>query len=96
MLLSLFTAIAAVVVVVYSVRSPVRNRLLQVALGFILGGALGNLYDRVSYGYVIDFLEIYLRSYHWPAFNIADSAISVGVVLLAFEIIRNEATSRAG
>src|SRR5438445_12021434 len=51
-LLSIFTAFGAVVVVVYSVRSPVRNRLLQVALGFILGGALGNLYDRISYGYV--------------------------------------------
>src|SRR5437870_11982780 len=60
-LLSLFTAIAAVIVVVYSVRSPVRNRLLQVALGFILGGALGNLYDRISYGYVIDFFEFYVR-----------------------------------
>src|ERR1043166_775854 len=94
-LLSLFTAIAAVVVVVYSVRSPVRNRMLQVALGFILGGALGNLYDRISFGYVIYFLELYVRSYHWPAFNVADSAISTGVVLLAFEIIRNETTSRA-
>lgn len=94
-LLSIFTAIAAIVVVVYSLKSPVRNRLLQVALGFILGGALGNLYDRISYGYVIDFIEIYFRDYHWPSFNIADSAISTGVVLLAFEIIRNETQSRA-
>jgi lipoprotein signal peptidase len=95
LLLSLFTAIAAVVVVVYSIRSPVRNRLLQVALGFILGGALGNLYDRMTYGYVIDFLEFYYRGYHWPSFNVADSAISTGVVLLAVEIIRNETTSRS-
>jgi len=93
-LLSLFTIVAVVVVIVYSVRSPVRNRLLQVALGFILGGALGNLYDRISYGYVIDFLEFYFHSYHWPAFNVADSAISTGVVLLAIEIVRNETTSR--
>jgi signal peptidase II len=93
-LLSLFTAVAAVVVVIYSVRSPVRNRLLQVALGFILGGALGNLYDRISYGYVVDFIEVYFRSYHWPSFNIADSAITTGVVLLAFEIIRNETEGR--
>jgi signal peptidase II len=93
-LLSLFTAIAAVLVVVYSIRSPVRNRLLQVALGFILGGALGNLYDRISYGYVVDFIEVYFRSYHWPSFNVADTAISTGVVLLAFEIIRNETQSR--
>jgi len=92
--LSLFTALAAVVVVVYSMRSPVRNRRLQLALGFILGGALGNLYDRITYGYVIDFIEVYFRNYHWPSFNVADSAISTGVVLLAFEIIRNEADSR--
>jgi len=75
-------------------RSPVRNRRLQLALGFILGGALGNLYDRISYGYVIDFIEVYFRNYHWPSFNVADSAISTGVVLLAFEILRNEADSR--
>ncbi len=94
MLLSLFTAVAAVVVVVYSLRSPAGDRLLQVALASILGGALGNLYDRVSYGYVIDFLEFYYRSYHWPSFNVADSAISTGVVLLAIEIVRNETHAR--
>lgn len=93
-LLSVFTAIAAVVVIVYSVRSPLCNRLLQVALGFILGGALGNLYDRLAYGYVIDFFEFYAGNYHWPAFNVADSAITAGVVLLALEIIRNEVPGR--
>ena len=93
-LLSLLTIVAAVVVVVYSVRSPVRNRLLQIALGFILGGALGNLYDRIRFGYVIDFLEFYFHSYHWPSFNVADSAISTGVVLLGIEIIRNETQTR--
>lgn len=94
-LLSLFTACAAIVVVTYSVRSPARNRLLQVALSLILGGALGNLYDRLSYGYVVDFLEFYLGNYHWPSFNVADSAISTGVALLALEIIRSEAPSRS-
>jgi signal peptidase II len=94
-LLSAFTAFAAVVVITYSVRSPVHNRLLQFALALILGGALGNLYDRLSYGYVVDFLEFYLGTYHWPAFNIADSAITVGVVLLALEILRSETPSRA-
>ena len=94
-LLSLFTAFAAVVVVTYSVRNPAGNRLLQVALGLILGGALGNLYDRLAYGYVVDFLELYAGSYHWPSFNVADAAISTGVVLLAIEIIRNEAPRKA-
>jgi signal peptidase II len=89
-LLSVFTACAAAVVVTYSVRSPARNRLLQIALALILGGALGNLYDRLAYGYVVDFLEFYAGSYHWPSFNVADSAISTGVALLALEIIRNE------
>src|SRR4051794_15849219 len=90
-LLSAFTACAVVIVMVYSFRSSIRNRLLQVALALILGGALGNLYDRLAYGYVVDFLEFYLRTYHWPSFNVADSAISIGVALLAIEIIRNEA-----
>jgi len=94
-LLSIFTACAAVVVVTYSVRSPARNWLLQIALSLILGGALGNLYDRLVYGYVVDFLELYAGSYHWPSFNVADSAISIGVALLALEIIRNEAPSRS-
>jgi signal peptidase II len=95
LLLSIFTGAAAILVIVYSLRVSPQNRLLQAALSLILGGALGNLYDRVKYGYVIDFLEWYAGPYHWPAFNIADSAISTGVVLLVIEIIRNEAPSRA-
>jgi signal peptidase II len=95
LLLSIFTAFAAIIVITYSVRSPARNRVLQIALALILGGALGNLYDRLAYKYVVDFLEFYVGSYHWPSFNIADSAISIGVALLALEIIRNESSSRA-
>ena len=59
--------------------------LLAVSLGLILGGAVGNLIDRVIYGYVIDFLDVYYQAYHWPVFNIADSAITVGVVFMLFE-----------
>ena len=95
LLLSVFTAFAAVIVIAYSVRNPAGHRLLQVALALILGGALGNLYDRLAYGYVVDFLEFYIRTYHWPAFNVADSAITIGVALLALEIIRNESPRRA-
>jgi signal peptidase II len=80
---------------VYSATSPARNRLLQGALALILGGALGNLYDRLTYGYVIDFVELYVGTYHWPAFNVADSAITTGVVLLGLEILRNENPGRA-
>ncbi len=59
----------------------------RVALGFIFGGAAGNLIDRARFGAVVDFLDFYWRDYHWPAFNLADSAISVGVALLAVRII---------
>lgn len=59
--------------------------LLAVALSLILGGAIGNLIDRVAYGYVIDFLDVYYQSWHWPAFNIADSAICIGVGLMVIE-----------
>jgi signal peptidase II len=93
-LLSIFSIGAAAVLILYSFRSPARNRVLQAALSLILGGALGNLYDRINYGYVIDFLEIYFRNYHWPAFNVADSAISTGVVLLALEILRHNEAPR--
>ncbi len=84
----LFTAVPLVVVVgviAYSLRLPADHRLTQVALALVLGGALGNLIDRVRFGYVIDFLDVYWGDYHWPAFNAADSAISIGVVLLLIE-----------
>jgi signal peptidase II len=90
---SIFAGGAAIGVVVYSLRSPAGNRLLQTGLSLILAGALGNVYDRITYGYVIDFLEFYFRSYHWPSFNVADSAITVGVALLALEILRNDRPS---
>ena len=70
------------------------RRLFQVALSMILAGAVGNLYDRIRYGYVIDFLEFYIGDYRWPSFNVADSAISTGVVLLALEIFRNDSSSK--
>jgi signal peptidase II len=64
--------------------------LLPVAFSFILGGALGNVYDRMVYGYVIDFLDLYYGSYHWPAFNIADSAIFIGAGLLIIDMFKNK------
>ena len=62
--------------------------LTGVALGLILGGAIGNLYDRVRFSYVVDFLEVKIVHYHWPDFNVADSAIVVGACLLLLEIFR--------
>lgn len=64
------------------------NLWLTYGLGLILGGAVGNLIDRALYGYVIDFLDFYVGSWHWPAFNIADSGISIGAALLIIEVFR--------
>ena len=58
------------------------------AIGLIFGGAVGNLVDRARFGAVVDFIDVYYRAWHWPAFNVADSAISVGVVLLALRLLR--------
>jgi signal peptidase II len=89
-LLAILTVGAVIGVIVYSWRTPLSQKLLQAALSLILAGALGNLYDRVRYGYVIDFIEIYFRDYRWPSFNVADSAITTGVALLAIEMFRKE------
>lgn len=59
-----------------------RERLLAVSLSLVIGGAVGNLLDRVLIGHVIDFLDFFYQSHHWPAFNVADMAISIGVVLM--------------
>jgi signal peptidase II len=58
------------------------------AIGLIFGGAVGNLIDRARFGAVVDFIDVYYRAWHWPAFNVADSAISVGVVLLALRLLK--------
>lgn len=61
------------------------------ALGLIFGGAVGNLIDRWRFGAVVDFIDVYWRAYHWPAFNVADSAISIGVALLALRLVTGNA-----
>ncbi len=64
------------------------GRVTRVALGLVFGGAVGNLIDRARFGAVVDFVDVYWRAWHWPAFNVADSAISVGVALLALRMLR--------
>jgi signal peptidase II len=64
------------------------NRLMSIALTLILGGALGNLYDRIVAGEVTDFIDLHYQELHWPVFNIADSAVSVGVFLLIIGLVR--------
>jgi signal peptidase II len=67
--------------------SPLKEKLQRLSLTLILGGALGNVIDRAWFGQVTDFLDVYVGSYHWPAFNVADSAISVGVCLIFMKLI---------
>jgi len=84
----LFTGLASVVTVVLVVwmfRLTPREKLTAAALGLIIGGAVGNLVDRINHGYVVDFIDVYYRGWHWPAFNVADSAITCGVVLLLID-----------
>ena len=73
------------VIAVWLARLKQHETLLAVALSLVLGGAIGNLIDRLAYGYVIDFLDVYYGTWHWPAFNIADSAITLGVMLMLAE-----------
>ncbi|MGZ8270534.1 MAG: signal peptidase II [Methylophilus sp.] len=82
-----FTGISviAAAVIIYLLRKHTQNKLFCFGLALVLGGALGNLYDRVTLGYVVDFLYFYYQQWAWPAFNVADSAICVGVAVLLLE-----------
>ena len=73
-------------VLVYAIRSPIAATALQTGLSLILGGAIGNLIDRLRFGSVTDFLHFYIGSHVWPDFNVADSAITIGVLFLAWDI----------
>lgn len=85
-----FSLVAIVVVLGMIWRVGARWSLSGVALGLILGGACGNLYDRWKFSYVIDFLEVHIVHYHFPDFNVADSCIVTGACLLLLEIFRNQ------
>ena len=84
--LSLALAVSAWIV--YTIRKHPNERLQACALSFIMGGALGNAIDRVLYGAVVDFLDFYWQHWHWPAFNLADSAIFLGAVLMIWDQFR--------
>lgn len=91
-----FVALAVIVSVALSIwlkKLKPTAKLEAAALALIIGGAVGNVIDRFVHGYVIDFLDLYYGHYHWPAFNIADSAICIGAVLLILDSFRNKAES---
>ena len=88
-----FTTISviAAIVITYLIKKHSQQKLFCWGLALVLGGAIGNLYDRVTLGYVVDFLNFHINNYYWPAFNVADSAICVGVALLLWDSFKKPA-----
>lgn len=84
--------IALVVVIYYFLKLKAECKWELVSLSFIIGGAVGNNIDRIVQGYVVDFLDVLIGTYHWPTFNVADSFISIGVTILIFSIWRGKCT----
>ena len=82
---SIITSLVSLGILFWLNKLKPSQKLLTIALVCILGGALGNLYDRVVFGYVIDFIDWHAAGYHWPSFNIADMAISLGALLLIID-----------
>ena len=89
--LAVLSAGVLLLVIVHWRRLGEGPTLLRVALALVAGGAVGNLIDRVRYGYVTDFVHVYWRRYEWPDFNVADSAITIGIVLLLVDALRGRA-----
>jgi signal peptidase II len=87
-------ATISVVLLVWLAKLKPAAKLEAISLSLILGGAIGNVMDRIMYGYVIDFLDVYVGTSHWPAFNIADSAICIGAVLLILDSFKSEDKSQ--
>jgi signal peptidase II len=92
LLITALAVIALLVVVFFFLRTPARCRFELTSYTLIMGGALGNIIDRLRLGYVVDFLDVYIWSWHWPTFNFADSCITIGVLLLAISIWRDKCT----
>lgn len=86
--------IISVVLLVWLAKLKPTAKLEAISLSLILGGAIGNVIDRIMYGYVIDFLDVYVGTSHWPAFNIADSAICIGAILLILDSFKSEDKSQ--
>jgi signal peptidase II len=80
--------LAAAAYIIYLLKKHPGQRMFCSALALIMGGAIGNVIDRIVYGHVIDFLDVFVGNWHWPAFNIADSAICIGAVLFVLDELR--------
>ncbi|HHL31189.1 MAG TPA: lipoprotein signal peptidase [Oceanospirillales bacterium] len=93
-------SIVAIVIVVWLLfwlkKNPFKNTFLNLGLTLVIGGALGNIYDRINLGYVIDFIEVHYQQHFWPAFNLADSAISLGAFFLILDLIWGKHEDKPG
>lgn len=87
-------SVVAIVVISYLIRKHQTEKLFCLGLALVLGGAIGNLYDRVTLGYVVDFLYFHYQTFYWPAFNVADSAICVGVALLLLDSFKKDSPKK--
>lgn len=85
-------SLVAILVITYLLKKHQNQKLFCTGLALVLGGAIGNLYDRLTLGYVVDFLHFHYQAYAWPAFNVADSAICVGVALLLIDSFKKPTT----
>ncbi len=94
--LAAVSILAFLLILGFALRNPVGRGRLQWGLMLILGGAAGNLHDRLSYGYVTDFIDVFYGSYHWPTFNLADSAITIGIGLFLIETLTQESDAATG
>lgn len=87
-------AFIAVLFILYLLTKHGHQKMFALALALVMGGALGNVIDRIWHGHVIDFLDFYIGRWHWPAFNLADSAITLGAILLILDELRRVRASR--
>lgn len=86
LILALSSTLVTLLLLFWLYKEQENNKITILSIGAIIGGALGNIYDRLTLGYVVDFIDVYAGQYHWPIFNLADMAISIGVVLLITQI----------
>jgi len=91
-LITILSMVALVIVIYFFLKLESKCKFELTSLSFIIGGAVGNIIDRLIYGSVVDFLEVYVKDFRWPTFNVADSFISIGVILLIISIWRGKCT----
>jgi signal peptidase II len=86
--IALVALVALLVMATYAAQLPAAHRLARIGLAFVLGGAAGNLIDRIRQGYVVDYVDAYWRGWHFWAFNVADASITIGVILIVLDLLR--------